>query len=528
MAVLEEKEQQQAAVRAKQEQDNLRRLQQLCRQVETLAAAEQITLKAGMRALRDIRAALDAACAAAVEEGLAGDPDAPRDGARGAWPRVQELREADEWQRWANLQVQEELCGEMEALKDEPDLEVAARRMRELQARWKQVALAPRAQGESMWRRFKAAQDEVFARTAAHFAAQREERAANLAKKQALCERAEALADSSDWVRDGRGDSGAAGRMEDHRPGQPRPREGRLGAFRGACDRFFTRRQEDLKQRKEAWAANLARKEALCAKAEALADSTEWDAAAAQMRQLQAEWKTIGPVRKSKIGSGLAAVPRPACDRFFDRYKHRDQVELAAKAAPRRGRHPRAGSAAARRSGHRRDPPPDGLCAVVQNARARWQQAPELPRHVQQELAVRYHEALGRSGGRLAGRVQRDRSGSRCHPQADGKAARALSRSCVPAPRRQPAARCRRRNCWRSSGASGWPPTRYRRAQPVENEEARWRSRRAGGPERAGAVDAPRPGAGRRRRAAQRAVPARLPAVLRTAEAEVDLGRSDR
>ena len=81
---------------------------------------------------------------------------------------MQELRDADEWQRWANLQVQEELCREMEALKAEENLEVAGRRMRELQARWKQVALAPRAQGEAMWRRFKTAQDEVFARTAAH------------------------------------------------------------------------------------------------------------------------------------------------------------------------------------------------------------------------------------------------------------------------------------------------------------------------------------------------------------------------
>ena len=70
--------------------------------------------------------------------------------------------------------------------------------------------------------------------------------------------------------------------------------------FRGACDRFFTRRQEDLKRRKDDWTANLTRKEALCAQAEALADSTEWDAAAAQLKQLQAEWKTIGPVRKSK------------------------------------------------------------------------------------------------------------------------------------------------------------------------------------------------------------------------------------
>ncbi|MCY0672121.1 DUF349 domain-containing protein, partial [Klebsiella pneumoniae] len=66
-------------------------------------------------------------------------------------PRVQELRDADEWQRWANLQVQEEICKEMEALKSEENLDVAGRRMRELQARWKPVALAPRAQGEVMW-----------------------------------------------------------------------------------------------------------------------------------------------------------------------------------------------------------------------------------------------------------------------------------------------------------------------------------------------------------------------------------------
>ena len=40
VATLEEKEHQQQEARAKQEQDNLRRLQQLCRQVETLAAGD--------------------------------------------------------------------------------------------------------------------------------------------------------------------------------------------------------------------------------------------------------------------------------------------------------------------------------------------------------------------------------------------------------------------------------------------------------------------------------------------------------
>ena len=119
----------------------------------------------------------------------------------------------------------------MEALKAEENLEVAGRRMRELQGRWKQVALAPRAQGEAMWRRFKTAQDEVFARTSAHFAAQNEERAGNLARKQALCERAEALADVDRLGEDRHRDPGAAGRVEDDRPGRARPREGDLGAL---------------------------------------------------------------------------------------------------------------------------------------------------------------------------------------------------------------------------------------------------------------------------------------------------------
>jgi predicted oxidoreductase len=40
--------------------------------------------------------------------------------------------------------------------------------------------------------------------------------------------------------------------------------------------------------------------------------------------------------------------------------------------------------------------PPENLYKTVQDARIRWQQAPELPRGVQQDLAVRYHQTLGR------------------------------------------------------------------------------------------------------------------------------------
>jgi hypothetical protein len=392
IAVLEEKEHEHQQIRAKQEQDNLRRLHQVCRQVEALAASEQITLKAGDRALREIRTAVEERVPLPSKKDRQ-EIQSRLEAARAViGPRVQELRDADEWQRWANLQVQEELCREMEALRSEENLEVAGRRMRELQSRWKQVALAPRAQGEVMWRRFKTAQDEVFGRTATFFSAQNEERGANLAKKEELCARAEALADSTEWVK-------TATEIQ-----QLQAQWKMIGAvtrghekavwerFRAACDHFFTRRQADLRKRKDDWAANLARKEALCAQAESLASSTDWEATAATLRQLQAEWKTIGPVRKSKSEAVWQRF-RTACDTFFDRFKHRDQLELREKAAPRESvLHdlealvPAAGSEAGAA--------PEDLYARVQDARARWQQAPELPRVVQQDLAVRYHQAL--------------------------------------------------------------------------------------------------------------------------------------
>jgi hypothetical protein len=394
VAALEEKEQQLQQQRAKQEQDNLRRLQQLARQVEMLAASEQLSLKAGDRALREIRTAVEHRAALPSKKDRQEIMGRLEEARAKLAPRVQELRDADDWQRWANLQVQEELTREMEALKSVENLDEVARKMRDLQARWKQVAAAPRVQGEALWRRFKTAQDEVYGRTEAFFAAQNQERAGNLVRKQELVAKAEALADSTDWVRTAAEIQKLQAEWKTIGPVTRGNEKAIWERFRAACDRFFTRRQEDLKKRKDEWAHNLARKEELCARAEALAESTEWDKTAGALKQLQAEWKTIGPVRKSKSEAVWQRF-RSACDKFFDRYKHRDQADLQSKVAQRAeivrelealAPSPEAGGARA----------PEGLYAAVQAARTKWSHGPELPRAVQEDLAVRYHQALGK------------------------------------------------------------------------------------------------------------------------------------
>jgi hypothetical protein len=393
VAVLEEREHEQQQVRARQEQDNLKRLQQLCRQVETLASSEQLTLKAGDRALTDIREALEAK-AQLPSKADRQEVQARLTAARTALaPRVQELRDADEWQRWANLQVQEELAKQMEALTGEENLEAAARKMRELQGRWRSVALAPRTQGEAMWRRFKAAQDAVFARTSTYMAEQHAMREANLHKKQELCARAEAMASSSDWVKTA-AELQALQAQWKHIGAVSRGHEKALWErFRRACDGFFTRRQEDLKKRKDEWSTNLAQKEALCEEAERLAQSTDWDATAAQFKRLQAQWKSIGPVRRSKSEVVWQRF-RAACDGFFERFKHRDQIEIQAKAAARTSVIQDLEQLVPADAAEM--PAPEGLYDTVQKARTAWQQAPEVPRALQQDLAVRYHDVLAR------------------------------------------------------------------------------------------------------------------------------------
>ena len=104
--------------------------------------------------------------------------------------------------------------------------------------------------------------------------------------------------------------------------------------FRAACDKFFTRRHEDLAKRKATWAENFAKKEALSVKVEALSESTDWDTAAAEIKRLQNEWKTIGTVKKSR-SEAIWLRFRGACDKFCARYAQRHEVARGERAAAR-------------------------------------------------------------------------------------------------------------------------------------------------------------------------------------------------
>lgn len=393
-ALLEAREAESREQKERQQQDNLQRLQAVVQGLESRAAAEQLSLKDAERLLKDTKLAVGTMGPLPTKQDR-DDLTVRLQAVRAAvQPRIQELRDAEEWKRWANVQVQEELCGKMEALIAVADAEPekAATEMRTLQEQWKRVAAAPRSQAESLWTRFKAAQDQVYEKSKDFFAQQAAERQENLKKKEALVAQAESMADSSDWVKTAEAIKALQADWKAIGPVTRGHEKAIWERFRAACDRFFTRRQDDLKHRKHEWSENLARKEALIVEAEQAAQSSEWDQAANRIKQLQAEWKKIGPVRKNKSEVVWQRF-RAACDAFFERYKNRDQAALAGKLADREAAVveiealvPAADAAD--------QAEPEGLYNKVQAARARWLQGPELPRHTLAPLAERVNRAL--------------------------------------------------------------------------------------------------------------------------------------
>jgi hypothetical protein len=399
----------------KARREALTRAQQLVGRLEAVAGRGDLTLKAGERALKEVRSALSSVPQLPSKK----DYDEIVKRLKGAqtvlMPKVQELRDVAGWQRWANVGIQEQLCEKMEALKGLEDPEAIAQQVRTFQEQWRQAADVPRAQGEVLWKRFKTAHDEAWARCEAHFAAQAEARSANLAKKVALCERAEALADSTSWIQTADEIKKLQAEWKTIGAVSRGQEKSIWERFRSACDRFFTRRHADLAERKTVWSDNLAKKEALCARADALKDSSDWDSAASEMKRLQAEWKTVGPVKKSR-SEALWQRFRGAADHFFARYAQRHDIALGERVAAREAVCQELEALAAPMDAE----PPADLMVNVRALRGRWQ-AEIAARGVDRERALALDDRFAKAFAAVIARWPAVFGGSDLDPDANRK-----------------------------------------------------------------------------------------------------------
>lgn len=362
------------AEKDRKEKQNRSRLVEIGERALALSRAESPALKDAERAMRDIRAALQDAGPLPSKHDRESQLETLKRARAALYPRLMELREADEWKRWANTQVQEELVAKMEALVQAADLDKAAIELHVLSDRWRQFSQARKQEAEALWQRFRTAREALQARLLEHFKKKAEQEQANLLRKLALCEQAEGLAGSSDWIKTADRIKALQAEWKTLGPA-PRKEQKRLWErFHAACDRFFTARKQDLVQRKDEWAKNLEKKQALIAQADALAQSSDWEKAAAEIRKLQAEWKAIGPVKKNK-SEALWQRFKAACDAFFERYKSKDQIAAEESASLREAL---VAELLALAPSEPEAAPGEDLAPRVQDLLTRWREAPAL------------------------------------------------------------------------------------------------------------------------------------------------------
>ena len=221
-----------------------------------------------------------------------------------------------------NLEIKTHLCEAAEKLGDEEDVVSAFHQLQKLHQEFRDTGPVAKELRDAIWNRFKAASTLVNRRHQQHFEEMKATEQHNLDQKTVICEIAEAieydeLKSFASWESKTQEIIALQNKWKTIGFAPQKMNVKIFERFRHACDVFFKKKGEFFKSLKEEMNANLSKKKALCEKAEALKDSTDWKATADTLTKLQKEWKTIGPVAK-KHSDAVWKRFISACDYFFE------------------------------------------------------------------------------------------------------------------------------------------------------------------------------------------------------------------
>lgn len=221
-----------------------------------------------------------------------------------------------------NLEIKTHLCEAAEKLADEPDVVSAFHQLQKLHQEFRDTGPVAKELRDEIWVRFKTASTTVNRRHQQHFEALKETEQHNLDQKTVICEIIEAieydqLTNFASWENKTQEIIALQNKWKTIGFAPQKMNVKIFERFRKACDEFFRKKGEFFKTLKDGMNENLEKKRALCEKAEALKDSTDWKATADALTKLQKEWKTIGPVAK-KHSDAVWKRFISACDYFFE------------------------------------------------------------------------------------------------------------------------------------------------------------------------------------------------------------------
>lgn len=199
-----------------------------------------------------------------------------------------------------NLARKTALCEKVEELgkaenKGAADWEKRSKEIIDIQNEWKTIGFAPQKMNVKIFERFGAACDDFFGRKAEYFKALKVTFSENIEKKKALVEKAQALADSTDWK--ATSDKLIALQKEWKTVGMvPKKIGDQLWQeFLGACNKFFEARNAAGAGQRNEEHANLEKKKSIIEQLKALAENAA-EATKEKVQALTEEYNKVGHV----------------------------------------------------------------------------------------------------------------------------------------------------------------------------------------------------------------------------------------
>ena len=211
-------------------------------------------------------------------------------------------------QQAENLAKKTVLCEKVEEIAarevtSSNDWNAFSKEIEELQKEWKLIGFASKKDNQKIYDRFRAACDDFYGRKRDFYTDYKDSMNANLEKKVALCEAAEALKTSTDWKKTTDQFISLQKQWKEIGAVPRKKSEALWKRFRAACDEFFAERDKQAKPENDFY-GNLKAKQALIEEIRAYelkGDASDQEA----MRQFQARWQEIGFVpfkEKEKVG----------------------------------------------------------------------------------------------------------------------------------------------------------------------------------------------------------------------------------
>ena len=223
-----------------------------------------------------------------------------------------ELQEISE----ANYELKKQLVVKAEQLSGSEHFKEGTNAYKELIEECKKIGFTDRQRSDELWAKIEAAKDIFHERKRKHNEETEKDMLQNLDLKLELVEKAEALTNSEEWKKTAEIYKELFEKWKAIGPTMHDKNEELWNRFNGAKGHFFDRKRAHGEEIHKEHEANYALKLAIVEKAEALKDSTEWNATTDALNALMEEWKKTGRISKEK-GDELWNRFNAAKDHFY-------------------------------------------------------------------------------------------------------------------------------------------------------------------------------------------------------------------